>query len=119
MTVQGTEKTLQDAIDTNLNIKFATNRVSNGATITPISGYTKEQCYLLVSMEDAHYGTAYTSTFGDGTAWADNHYAGAIAYYAADGANWKVTCAYGFMYGDSGSPAWLNANCRYLMVCAK
>jgi len=102
-----------------IDLKFETGRVENGETITPIAGYSKNECYLMVSVEDSHHDAKlypYTDQFRDIGHWGDNHYAGSQAFYNSD---WKVTCRYGFTPWDNKNPVWFEAKCRYLMICAK
>ena len=102
------------------HLDFESGRVTQGSIILPITGYTINDCYLMVSNEDNHLGTGYNSLFGDSNSWGDNHYGGSQAFYTETIGSWSVTCRFGFYYGNSGGTvAWYSANCRYLQICEK
>ena len=110
-----------------------TGTISNQEQLSVPSGYNKDQCFLIISMEDSHFGTKYDTSFGDTPHdWFDNHYAGAQAYYIDTANSWTIICRYAIAIHDAdhcglggcGSdcvcqPDWKNAQCRYLLICVK
>ena len=114
------------------SVKLASGRVDHDATIKPIEGFKSNECQILLSMEDSHWGPKgtngpnYENEFGDLNSWGDNVYGGAQVYTTLKKSSaifslfdvWKVTCRFG-IHWNNGNPVWVPAKCKYLMMCSK
>lgn len=102
------------------HLDFESGRVTQGSIILPIPGYTTNDCYLMVSNEDNHYGPEYLGTWHDSGSFGDNHYGGSQSFYTENIDNWAITCRYGMCWANNcAEPNWYPADCRYLQICEK
>lgn len=89
------------------NIKFKSGVVSHNSTITPISGFTKGQCKIMVS--------TWIPTKTDGGYKRSRHYG---AYYQNTSSGWRVKIAQRSIQ-KNGLAEVTNASAQYFVICQK